>query len=112
MRFKSSDMHATKKWQSTEWKTLELLKETFEVSIKIFPRKWEGETLAKWFFIYKQLEKCQNEYYPDNPNLISFWRRILASLHILMFPISLLKKESVIILKMDKLLKEKFGHFS
>ena len=52
------------------------LKQTFEVSIKIFCWKWERETLTKWFFIYKELDKCQNEYYPDNPNLISFLRRI------------------------------------
>ena len=26
---------------------------------KTFCRKWEGETLPKWFFIFKQLEKCQ-----------------------------------------------------
>ena len=29
-----------------------VLKQTFEVSIKIFCRKWEGESLSKWFFIY------------------------------------------------------------
>ena len=57
----------------------EFLKRTFEVSVKIFCRKWEGETLSKWFFIYKQLDKSQNEHYPDNPYLISFCRRI--SLH-------------------------------
>ena len=45
-------------------------KQIFEVSIKIFCSKWEGETLPKWFFIYKQLDKYQNEYYPDNENKI------------------------------------------
>ena len=42
----------------------------FHVSIKTFCRKWEGETIPKWFFIFKQLEKCQNKYYPDNLNLV------------------------------------------
>ena len=75
--------------------SLKFLKQTFEVSIKIFCRKWEGENLPKWFFIYKQLEKCQIEYYSDNLNLKRFCRR--TSLHVFMLPISLLKKESVII---------------
>ena len=44
---------------------------TFGVSIKTFWRKWEGETLPKWFFIYKQLSKCQNEYYFKNLGLTS-----------------------------------------
>ena len=66
------------------------LKQTFEVCIKLFCWKWEGETLTKWFFIYKQLDKCQNEYYPENPNLISFMRRI--SLHVIMFQIFLQKR--------------------
>ena len=43
------------------------LKQTLEVSIKLFCRKWEGETPPKWLFLFKQLEKCQNEYYPYNP---------------------------------------------
>ena len=30
---------------------------------KTFCRKSEGETLPKLFFIFKQLENCQNEYY-------------------------------------------------
>ena len=55
------------------WKSF---KQTFEVSIKFFCRKWERETFPKWFFIYKQLDKCQNEYYPDNGNIISFCRRV------------------------------------
>ena len=74
--------------------SLKFLKQTFEVSIKIFCWKWEGENLPKRFFIYKQLEKCQIEYYSDNLNLKRFCRR--TSLHVLMLPISLLKKESVI----------------
>ena len=47
-------------------------------------------TLPKWFFIYQQLDKWQNEYYPDNLNLISFCSRI--SLHVLMVLVSLLKR--------------------
>ena len=38
----------------------------------------------------KQLEKCQNEYYTDNLNLISFSSH--TSLQLLMFPIALLKR--------------------
>ena len=59
-------------------------KRTFEFSIKTLCRKWE------WFFIFKQLENCQNEYYPDNLNLTNFCKRI--SLHVVMFPISLPKR--------------------
>ena len=71
-------------------RNLKVLKQTIEVSIKKFWRTWERETLLKWFFIFKQLDKCQNEYYSDNLNLISLCIRIL--LHVLMFPISLLKR--------------------
>ena len=35
----------------------------FEVSVKTFCEKWEGETHPKWFFIFTQLEEYQNEYY-------------------------------------------------
>ena len=38
----------------------------FEVSINTLCRKWEDETHPKWFFIFNELDKCQNEYYPDN----------------------------------------------
>ena len=70
----------------------------FEASIKILCRKWEGETLPKSFFIYKQLDKCQNEYYPDNPNLIRFFQtNLFPSSNI---PYFSAKEESVIILKM------------
>ena len=48
------------------------LKQTFRDFVGTFSRKWEGETLPKWFFIFKELEKCPNEYYPDNLNLIIF----------------------------------------
>ena len=50
----------------------------------------KNETLPKLLFIYQQLDKWQNEYYPDNLNLISFWSRI--SFHVLMVLISLLKR--------------------
>ena len=65
------------------------LKQIFEVSFKIFCRKWEGGALLEWFFIIKQLKKCQSDYYPDNLRLISFCRP--TSLYVLMFSISLLK---------------------
>ena len=67
-------------------KKSKVLKQTCEFSIKIFCWKWEGENISKGFFIYKQLDKCQNEYYPDNINSVSFCRRI--SLHVIIFPIS------------------------
>ena len=50
----------------------------------------EEENLRNWFFIFKQLEKRQKEYYPDNLNWRGFRRH--TSLHVLMFPISLLKR--------------------
>ena len=88
------------------WK---FLKQTFELSIKTFCRKWEGKTFPKWLVIYKQLDKCHNEYYADNSDLISFCRRF--SFHLIMFPITLLKGICDHI-ENDKLLKGKFGHFS
>ena len=39
-------------------RNITVFKITFEVSIKTFCIKWEGEMI---FLIYKQLEKCQNE---------------------------------------------------
>ena len=42
-------------------RNLKVFKTNFEVSIKTLCRILEGETLPKCFFIYKQLEKCQNE---------------------------------------------------
>ena len=78
------------------------LKQIFEVSFKIFCRKWEGGTLLKWFFIFKQFKKYQSDYYPDNLSLISFRRP--TSLYVLMFSISLLKTKN------DTLLKESFDH--
>ena len=66
------------------------LKQRFEVFIKTFCEKWEGEVFPKWLFIYKQLEKCQNKYYNDNINWVSFCRR--TSLHVLIFPFFLLKR--------------------
>ena len=62
---------------------------TFEGSIKTFCRKWEEETPPKLFLILKQLEKGKNEYYNGNLNLISFSR--CTSLHVLMYPVSLLE---------------------
>ena len=89
MCFESSNLHDIKKWQM-QGKNFKSLKKKFEVSIKIFCRKWEGKNLLKRFFIYKQLDKCQNKCYPNNSNLIRFCRRV--SLHLPMFPISLLKR--------------------
>ena len=52
-------------------RNLKVFKTRFDVSIKTFCRKWEGEALLKLFFVYKKLDKCQNEYYPYNLKLIS-----------------------------------------
>ena len=76
-------------------RNLKVLKQIFEVSMKILCRKWEGEILPKQFFIFKQLEKCQNKYVNVNVNLIRFCR--CTCLHVPHFPT---KKDSVIILKM------------
>ena len=54
------------------------LKQTIQVSSKTFGRKWEGETLLKLFFNFKQPEQYQNEHHPYNLNLISFWRRTFS----------------------------------
>ena len=43
-------------------------------------QKMERKNSSKWFFIFKQLEKCQHEYYPYSPNLTSFYRHDLFSL--------------------------------
>ena len=37
-------------------------KKAFKVFIKTFCKQWEGETLHKLFFIFEQLDKCQNDY--------------------------------------------------
>ena len=37
----------------------------FEVSVKIFFRKWDEGILSEWFFDFKQLEKWESEYYPE-----------------------------------------------
>ena len=84
-------------------------KRTFEVSIKMLSRKWDEETLLKWFSILQLFEKFQNEQYPDNLNLTAFSR--CTFLHVLMLCISLLKKICNNI-ENDKLLKEKFSHVS
>ena len=51
---------------------------------KTFCRKCERERFLKWFFIFKQLEKCQNEYYPESllihePNVPTCQRDLRAS---------------------------------
>ena len=62
------------KGQDNKFKSF--LKQTSLAFIKTFCGKWKEETLPKWFFISKKLEKCQNEYYLDNLNFISFCRRL------------------------------------
>ena len=61
-------------------RNLKVFKTKIWISIKKLCRKWERETLPNRFFIFKQLEKYQNEYYPYNLNLMSFCRRTLFSL--------------------------------
>ena len=45
-------------------KNEKFLKQTFEVSIKAICRKWKREAPPKWFFIFKQPNKCQNKTIP------------------------------------------------
>ena len=82
------------KWQDNKFKSF--LKQTSLAFIKTFCGKWKEETLPKWFFISKKLEKCQNEYYLDNLNFISFYTLLhvfyTQFLHVLMFPVPLLKR--------------------
>ena len=69
---------------------MKVLKQIFEVCVQTFCRKWEGETLPKWFFNFKQIEKCQNDNYPDKRKFNTFLQCYLLA--ILMLPISLLKR--------------------
>ena len=71
-----------------------------EGSIKTFCRKWEGKTLPKWFFIYKQLEKCLHKN--------KYRRYLLARSNVPYFPV---KKESMIMLKMTNLWSKKLAIF-
>ena len=43
-----------------------------KVSFKTICGKWEGETLPQIILHFKQLEKCQREYYPGNLNSSNF----------------------------------------
>ena len=63
----------------------------------------------KMILIFKQLEKYQNDHYPDNLNLISFSSHI--SFKLLTFPISSTKKESVIVWQMTNFLKKNLAIF-
>ena len=60
-------------------RNLQVFKTNIWISIKTFCRKWEREALPKRFFIFKQLGKCQNEYYPYDLNLIGFYYKALVS---------------------------------
>ena len=77
----------------------------FYVSIKTFCRKWEGETLPKWFFFLSNLKNAK----PDNLNLMSYCRR--TSLARSKVPRFSTKKESVIILQMPNLWRENLAIF-
>ena len=64
-------------------RNLKLINQMFYAS-KTFCRKCERERFLKWFFIFKQLEKCQNEYYPESllihePNVPTCQRDLRAS---------------------------------
>ena len=63
----------------------------------------------KIILIFKQLEKYQNDHYPDNLNLISFSSHI--SFKLLTFPISSTKKESVNVWQMTNFLKKNLAIF-
>ena len=68
-----------------------------------------GRIPPKMILIFKQLEKYQNDHYPDNLNLICFSSHI--SFKLLTFPISSTKKESVIVLQMTNFLKKNLAIF-
>ena len=80
MCFESTKLLDIKEWQSIRSETWTFLKQTFEVFIKTFCRKWKVELFAKWLFVYKQLKKCQSEYYTDNLHWVKFCRH--TSLHV------------------------------
>ena len=71
--------------------------------------KMGGRIPPKMILIFKQLEKYQNDHYPDNLNLICFSSHI--SFKLLTFPISSTKKESVIVLQMTNFLKKNLAIF-
>ena len=100
------------KGQDNKFKSF--LKQTSLAFIKTFCGKWKEETLPKWFFISKKLEKCQNESWQSKFH--KFLQTFTRFLHVVFYtiftrflhavftgsnvPCSSSKKESVIILKM------------
>ena len=87
------------KWQDKKFKSFE------NKHLKFLWKHFAENEKEKIF----PFEKCQNKYYPDNLNFISFCRR--TSLHVLMFPISVLKSNLSSYWKWQTL-KEKSDHFS
>ena len=77
----------------------------FKVSVETFWRKWEEESLLKGFWNFKQPEKCQNKYYPNN---LIFFQSNLPTFHVPHFSI----KKQYYYIENGKHFKEKFGHFS
>ena len=104
------------KGQDNKFKSF--LKQTSLAFIKTFCGKWKEETLPKWFFISKKLEKWQNESWQSKFH--KFLQTFTSFLHVVFYtlfytiftrflhavftgsnvPCSSSKKESVIILKM------------
>ena len=96
------------KGQDNKFKSF--LKQTSLAFIKTFCGKWKEETLPKWFFISKKLEKCQNESWQSKFHKflqtftrflhVVFYTLFTRFLHafytqflqVLMFPVPLLKR--------------------
>ena len=82
MRFESSNFLISRNGKVQDKKHLKILSKDFAENgkEKLFPNNYS---------LLINL-KMQNKHYPDNLNLVSFCRR--TSLHALVFPISLLKR--------------------
>ena len=98
--FESCNIHGIKKCQRYKIENLKNFKTNFWSFYRNNLLKLGRRNSSQMILIYKQYDTCQNKYYPDNLNLISFYRHI--SYHVLMFTISLSKRN----------LNEKFGQFS
>ena len=85
------------------------MKQIFEVSVKTFCRKWEGEFLPKWCFIFKQLEKMPKRIPSGQSEFDKFLQSyLLTTSNISYFST---KKGSAIILKMKNFWRKNLGIF-
>ena len=58
MCLESSKFHDIREMARHKIKSLKTLKQILENSIKKICQKWEGETISKRFFFFKQLKSC------------------------------------------------------